>query len=307
MKFEDLTPARGQSASSARKWLAGFLALLIALVVLFAAIRWEDGQEVPLLDGSTTTIVPGIHLIGNLGPAAAYVVETSEEGLVLIDSGLDSDAQLLKSEMAKLNLDWKRLHAIFLTHVHGDHSGGAEQLRADTGAKVYAGQADVDVLRAGESRDAFFGTFQMPNYSPHPTTVDVELEGAETLAFGNVRMQVLDTPGHSLGSTCYLIERAGLRVLFAGDVIVRLGEKPLGTYTTYMEPRYRGDAKSFLASLQKLRAIPVPDLVLPGHPRAARTPQSPRLTPQQWAAILDEGIREMEQLVTSGAADGAGR
>ena len=306
MKFEDLTPALAPSASNARKWQAGFLALLIALVVLFAAIRWDDGQEVPLLDGSTITIVPGIHLIGNLGPAAAYVVETSE-GLVLIDSGLDSDAQPLKSEMAKLNLDWKRLHAIFLTHVHGDHSGGAEQLRADTGAKVYAGQADVDVLRVGESRDAFFGTFPMPNHSPHPTTVDVELEGDETISFGNVRWQVLDTPGHSLGSTSYLIERAGLRMLFAGDVIVRLGEKPLGTYTTYMAPRYRGDAKSFLASLQKLRAIPVPDLVLPGHPRAARTPQSPRLTQQQWAAMLDEGIREMEQLVSRGESDGAGR
>ncbi len=289
-----------------RKWLAGFLALLIAIVVLFAAVRWDASREVPLLNGSTTTIVPGVHLIGNLGPAAAYVVETSE-GLVLIDSGLDSDAQLLKSEMAKLNLDWKKLHAIFLTHVHGDHSGGAEQLRAETGAKIYAGQADVPVLRAGEPRDAFYGTFKMPNYTPHPTTVDVALEGDETMVFGTVRLQVLDTPGHTLGSTCYLVERAGLRVLFAGDVIARLGEKPLGTYTTYMAPRYRGDAKSFLASLHKLRVLTVPDLVLPGHPRAARTPQSPRLTPQQWAGMLDEGIREMEQLVARDEAASAGR
>lgn len=88
---------------------------------------------------------------------------------------------------------------------------------------------------------------------------------------------------------------------------MRFGEKPLGTYTTYMAPRYRGDAKSFLASLQKLRAIPVPDLVLTGHPRAARTPQSPRLTQQQWAAMLDEGIREMEQLVIRHESDGARR
>ncbi|MBC8116505.1 MAG: MBL fold metallo-hydrolase [Candidatus Saccharimonas sp.] len=274
--------------------------------VLFASFRGRGVAKVPLLDGSTITVVPGIHLLGNLGPSAAYVVETSE-GLVLIDSGLDRDAQVLKSEMAKLGLDWKRLHAIFLTHVHGDHSGGAERLRSETGAKVYAGQADATVLRSGESREAFFGTFKMPDHSPHPTTVDIELEGQETIAFGNARLQALDTPGHTPGSTCYLIERAGLRVLFAGDVIVRLGDKPLGTYTTYMDPRYRGDAKSYLASLRKLRAITVPDLVLPGHPRASRTPQSPQLTPNQWNAMLDEGIREMEQLLARSEANGSNR
>ena len=85
----------------------------------------------------------------------------------------------------------------------------------------------------------------MPDHSPYPTTVDIELKGGEMIAFGNVRLQVLDTPGHTLGSTCYLIERAGLRVFFAGDVIVRLGDKPLDTNTTYMAPRYRGDAKSY--------------------------------------------------------------
>ena len=85
----------------------------------------------------------------------------------------------------------------------------------------------------------------MPDHSPYPTTVDIELKGGEMIAFGNVRLQILDTPGHTLGSTCYLIERAGLRVFFAGDVIVRLGDKPLDTNTTYMAPRYRGDAKSY--------------------------------------------------------------
>jgi len=288
-----------------RKWLAGSLALLIAIVVIVVAVRRDHETKVPLLDGSTTTIVPGIHLLGNLGPAAAYVIETSE-GLVLIDSGLDRDAKSLMAEMAKLKLDWNRLHAIFLTHVHGDHSGGAEQLRTETGARIYAGQGDVLVLQAGESRDAFFGTFNMPNHTPHPTTVDVALEGDQTIEIGDVRLQVLDTPGHTLGSTCYLIERAGLRVLFAGDVIVRLGDKPLGTYTAYMAPRYGGDAKSFLVSLQKLQAISVPDLLLPGHPRAARTPQSPRLTQQQWDAMLDEGIHEMKLLVARFNTDRAG-
>jgi hypothetical protein len=154
----------------------------------------------------------------------------------------------------------------------------------------------------------------MPNDSPHATTVDVELKGGELLDFGDVRVQVLATPGHTWGSTCYLMERAGIRVLFAGDVIMMLrGDpnsrskkaRPLGTYSAYLPPRYRGDASAYLSSLKALRALPVPDLILPGHPRAERELQSPCLSQQAWEELLGEGIRDMETLLARFQADGA--
>ena len=250
------------------------------------------------------TVVPGIHLLGGLGPAAAYAIETSE-GIVLVDSGLDRDARALKGELARLKLDSSQLRAILLTHVHGDHSGGAEFLRNETRAKVYAGKEDAAILRRGEPRDAFFSTFKMPLHTTHPTTVDVELAGDERLAFGDVSCHVIGAPGHTPGSTCYLVERDGLRVLLAGDVVVNLGEQPLGTYSVYLAPRYRGDAASFLTTLEKLRALPVPDLLLPGHPRGDSTPRSPRLTAERWQRMLDGGIREMRDVLGRFAADGA--
>src|SRR5436190_6793570 len=170
-------------AAGRRKWLAGFLTLLIGTIALVAIWRMDFGVEAPLLNGSTITVVPGIHLLGGLGPAAAYAVETSE-GLVLFDTGLAGDAQPLKAEMARLGLDWKKLRAIFLTHVHGDHSGGAEHLREATGATVYAGQGDVSILRAGMPREAFYSTYRMPDQTQHSTTVDVALAGRETIAIG---------------------------------------------------------------------------------------------------------------------------
>ena len=244
----------GSRIAGRGEWLAGLLTLMIAGVVLFVTQRGKFSLEVPRLDGSTVTIVPGIHLLGDVGPSAAYAVET-REGLVLIDSGLDGDARHLTSELTKLGLDGKNLLAIFLTHVHGDHCGGAERLREATGAKVYAGQADAPFLRAGAPPEAFFSTFKMPDHTPHPTTVDVPLAGDETLEFGDVRIRVLDTPGHTSGSTCYLMERAGLRVLFSGDVIIRLGENPLGTYSTYLAPLSRR-CQIVPASLRKLRELP---------------------------------------------------
>jgi len=231
------------------------MVLVLVVGYLRRADRNLQGSSIPLLGPAPITIVPGIHMLGGLNPAAVYVVETSE-GLVLIDSGLEHDASLLKSQMADLGLDWKRIRAILLTHVHGDHSGGAQHLRQATGATVYAGSADAQVLRDGGPREAFFSTFNIPNATASPTTVDVELQGAETpITIGDARFRALATPGHSPGCICYLLERNNRRVLFSGDVIMSLvgNEKsaarmarPLGTYAAYLPPRYRGNAKDFL-------------------------------------------------------------
>src|SRR5438477_8807518 len=126
-----------------RRWLFGSLTVLVMASVLL--YRWHFPQkdpdtgipvtQIPVLRPAAITIVPGIHLLGGLWPAAAYVVETSA-GLVLVDSGFQREAGPLKQEMAELGLDWRRLRAILLTHVHADHSGGAQYLREATGAKV---------------------------------------------------------------------------------------------------------------------------------------------------------------------------
>jgi glyoxylase-like metal-dependent hydrolase (beta-lactamase superfamily II) len=259
-------------------------------------------------------LVPGISILGGLEPSAAYVIETPK-GLVLVDTGLETDASSLKSQMTSLGLDWKQVRAILITHAHGDHSGGAEHLRNETGAKVYAGRGDAAVLRAGGPREAIFSAFALPGGTLHPTTIDVELTGDESIDFGDVRIRVLATPGHTPGSVCYLLERDGLRALFTGDVITSLvgddtslirARWPLGTYSAYLTSRYRGDARAYLSSLHRLRTMKVPDLVLPGHPRGDPSPQEPCLTQERWETLLDKGIHDMERLLSRYAADGTG-
>jgi glyoxylase-like metal-dependent hydrolase (beta-lactamase superfamily II) len=294
-------------SSRRRRWLVGGLTLVILAVVLVAAYWWkgsEKAEQPELLRPEPVRIVPGIYLLGGLEPAAAYVVETSD-GLVLIDSGLHAD--LVKREMVALKLDWRRIRAILLTHVHGDHSGGAQELRAATGAKIYAGRGDAAILRAGKPREAFFSTYYMPDPTPGPTTVDVELDGDQVFTIGDVRFTALATPGHTPGSVCYLLERGGQRALFSGDIIWSLSDKgnPLGSYVAYLSPRYRGDAEAFLSTLRRLRAMPVPHLILPGHPRKDDPPQSPTITQQRWETILDTGIRDMERVLERYARDGA--
>jgi glyoxylase-like metal-dependent hydrolase (beta-lactamase superfamily II) len=305
----------------ARRWRRRLaLALLLACAavatgaLLYGRRAWDAilGRA-PALEPRAMTVVPGIHMLGGLSPSPAYVVETAE-GLILIDSGLDVDAGYLRSQMAELRLDWTRIRAIFLTHAHGDHIGGAEALRRATGARVHAGAGDAAVIRAGGPREAVFSTFSMPGQMTHSTQVDVELRGGERITIGGVEIAAIAAPGHTPGSVCYLVESRGRRALFGGDVIMMLKgdappldepDQPLGTYSAYLPPRYRGDARQTLATLRDLRRLPVPDLVLPGHPRSDPTPQSPSLSSRDWDATLVRGIRAMETLVARYEADGA--
>jgi glyoxylase-like metal-dependent hydrolase (beta-lactamase superfamily II) len=327
MSVQGETMPRGSFGSRGlRRCLIGGLTVLILALALSAAYRSHSiptarepkalppPAKGPTLEPRPVTLAPGLHLLGGLAPAAAYVVETSS-GLVLIDTGLEANARSLKEQMASLDLDWRRVRAILLTHAHGDHSGGAEHLREATGATVYAGEGDAAVLRAAGPREALYSTFYVPqDVRAVPTRVDVELHGDERIEVGDARFRVLATPGHTPGSVCYLMERDHQRVLFAGDVILSLARRnesrspyarPLGTYPAYLAPRYRGDGQAFLRTLRSLRALPGPDLVLPGHPRDDAAPQNPAMTQSRWEALLDPGIQELEQLLDRYARDGA--
>jgi glyoxylase-like metal-dependent hydrolase (beta-lactamase superfamily II) len=297
--------------------LSGGLALLVLASVLALVYARHAGRpalsaSLPPLGADSVTLVPGIHYLGALFPSAVYAVETSE-GLVLVDAGLEADAGPLKTELARLGLDGKGIRAVLLTHAHADHSQGAQHFH-DAGATVYAGQGDAAALRDGGPPTAFISIFDMPEVVLHPTAVDVELHGEEVIAFGDARFRVLATPGHTPGSVCYLLERNRLRVLFSGDVVMALAggvtdvlrkPSPLGTYSAYLPPCFRGNARDYLTSLRTLRALPVPDLVLPSHPRLDRKPRSPCLPQERWEAILDDGIAEMETLLARYKRDGA--
>jgi metallo-beta-lactamase class B len=289
--------------------------LLAAAVALVAGVAWlrprgsppPQAPESSLLLPAPVALAPGVYLLGKTAPAAAYLVETSE-GLVLVDSGLEPTAATVIEQVTGLGFDVRRLRAVLLTHVHADHSLGAEHLRGLSGAKVYAGRGDCEPLREGGPRVAFFGAHTMPRLAPHPTTVDVPLAGDETIAFGETRFRALAAPGHTAGSVCYLLERPGLRALFTGDVVQHLGPAgrgDLGTYPAYLPPAYRGDARAYLATLRRLRELPPPDLVLPGHPLMDAQPQNPRLGAERWHALLDQETAEMERLLAHYEADGA--
>jgi glyoxylase-like metal-dependent hydrolase (beta-lactamase superfamily II) len=283
----------------------GVTILVLAAALIVGRSRFlfpgPENQSKQQTSPHPDAVAPGVYL-ADLSPAAAYVIETSA-GLVLVDSGIEAEGASLAALMSGWGLDLTRLQAILLTHAHGDHTLGARHFREATGAKIYAGRGDSQVLRDGAPREAFFSMFAMSRVDIHPTPVDVELSGDESIEIGEARFQVIATPGHTPGSICYLLERDQQRILFTGDTIETLtGNQP--TYAISLPPRYRGNAEAYLSSLKKLLELPAPDLVLVGHPRSEIFPRR-NLTPTQWRSMLENLVAETQELVHHYQTDGA--
>jgi hydroxyacylglutathione hydrolase len=86
--------------------------------------------------------------------------------------------------------------------------------------------------------------------------VDVPVEGRRHVDDNDV--EVIPTPGHSVGSTCYLVTGVdGTKYLFTGDTMFPAGD---GTWTTFLVPG-RSDAAQLTASLELLREE-APDIVI---------------------------------------------
>ena len=81
-----------------------------------------------------------VHIKGNsyyfAGPAKVGLYRTSDNDVVLIDSGNDKDAA--KRILRTINEQGWQLTAIYNTHSHADHIGGNAYLQKNTGCRIFA-------------------------------------------------------------------------------------------------------------------------------------------------------------------------
>ncbi len=168
-------------------------------------------------------------------PQVTTIYIVGHDQVMSIDSGeaLERYQWMLRGYLAATEQAELALAAI--THHHMDHSGNLKWIR-----DVY--KADVIVHRDGPP----LLEGMLPEQGVN--TVD---EGKVIDLGGGARVQVLATPGHSIDSVCYYLEKEG--VLFTGDTL-------LGSTTTTV-----WDLKSYMASLERLLTLPNLGVLCPGH------------------------------------------
>jgi hydroxyacylglutathione hydrolase len=165
---------------------------------------------------------------------------------VVIDPG-DEIAQIA----AILDKHHWRVKAIIITHAHIDHIGGAQKLKALTGAPVYMNFRDQALYDDIDMQAQWLGVAP-----PEKTSIDVNAREGESVKLGPAEFHVLETPGHTQGSISLWIPAEDK--LVAGDTLFRdsIGRTDLPG----------GDHRQILRSIRD-KLLPLDDgvVVIPGH------------------------------------------
>ena len=207
---------------------------------------------------------PQAFLSGPYAPNVYLVVDAGQAAL--IDAGYPDDGSIkprLEYLQGMANL---KLAHIIVTHHHIDHCGGAHALRQATGARIClhptearllsewraAAPQDVDIPVEPQTLAERFGAWRLATAQ---TTADCLVQGGDTIQVGGITIEVIDTPGHTLGSISLYLREEG--VLFTGDTVLGLG-------TVAIMPPPHGDMALYMQSLERLKSYQAA-LLCPGH------------------------------------------
>ena len=176
---------------------------------------------------------------------------------------------------------------VLLTHARRDVTWAARGL-AQPGAKVVAPVKEAEFLYNPEKSWIEFREKRFHDYSQQSTKIPVEpipvnrmVKGGDTIAWADLSIRVLDTPGYTRGAVSYLVESGGKKIAFTGDLIRDDGkmqdlfslqdairEAKIGGYHGWA-----GRLGELMASLDRL-AAEKPDLLVPARGPVIEDPQA---------------------------------
>ncbi len=172
------------------------------------------------------------------------------------------DAATIKSALALRS--WRLSH-ILVTHHHNDHTAGVAALKAHFGCHVFGPSLEAE---------------RIPG-------IDRDLSDGAHIDFDGERIDVLATPGHTLGHLSYYLP--GQKLVFTGDTLFSLGCGRL----------FEGDAETMWTSLQKLARLPDDTALCCGHEYTLSNGRF-ALTVEPENDLLRRRMKDVEKLRSAG-------
>lgn len=144
--------------------------------------------------------------------------------IFLIDTSLKGSYRKLFREFVAIDLDYRKIRQILITHADSDHYGSACQIMAKTQASVCASKEESQAMTQGRSSrelkpkglEKLFYSLVAPLFASEPVKTDIILTPGVILPILD-GLEILDTRGHTPGHLSFYFRKSG--VLFAGDSI----------------------------------------------------------------------------------------
>ena len=179
-----------------------------------------------------------------------YILSDETKECIIIDPGCYDSFE--KDELASF-IENQKLKPVRLinTHCHIDHVLGNKFVSDKYKLQVELNMLEIPFLRAVTDYAPQYGIFCEP--APEPFAL---LNEGDIIKFGNSKLNVLFTPGHSPGEICLYSETD--KFVIAGDVLFQMSigrtDLPGGNYDTLIK-----------SIREKLFTLPDEVTVYPGH------------------------------------------
>lgn len=184
---------------------------------------------------------------------------TKNDNTIAIDSGHLNYKGTVEA-FKKIHIDPNEIRNLFITHADVDHCGGIDVCGTNIypNAQVYLGKGEQAYLNKSIFRMKKFG-LKIKNCVQIADGYSA-IEKNETFHIAGIKIQAIQTPGHTLGHTCYLIDD---KVLFSGDCLAindNGGYSFFDFFTQYPDM----NKKSLLKLKEQIKKI-APEYICTGH------------------------------------------
>ena len=171
---------------------------------------------------------------------------------ILIDAGTGMFTSNLDNDLQSRGSSIQSITDVVLTHCHIDHLGGVIPLLEAGSPKIHLHEAEAVPINSGDMSQTLGETFgaDLP-----PFKIDEMLKEGNVIDFGDVKLKVYHTPGHSSGSITMEILDTG--ILITGDTLF-----PGGSFGRTDFPD--GDSQKLVASLKRISEMDF-QIGLPGN------------------------------------------
>ena len=175
-----------------------------------------------------------------------YFLKNKETGeLLIVDPG--DAADMIERKVSEMQ---GKPVGILLTHGHFDHIMAADEVRKKYNIPIYASEKEETTLLNPKVNLSVFG------HGSCTLDADVYLKDFQVVELAGFSVQMIETPGHTVGSCCYYLKEEG--VLFSGDTVF---QGSVGR-TDFPE----GSTAAIVRSLHRLLdTLPDETEVYPGH------------------------------------------